>query len=313
VKPIELEIDVTGRTGLPGTLHTAVSVFVPDRQRRLSPPLVVFGFPGGGYARGYFHIEWPGLSGYSQAEHHLRAGFFFVACDHLGVGQSSLPDPAALDFRTVPAANRATVETVMERLESGTLVPGLEPLRGATVIGMGQSMGGCFLVVQQAQRPCYDAIAVLGYSAIQTVLPVPPGGGAALPRAEAFRYGFHWDDVPRALVAADMEGGYPQRGDRLPPWASRTVPGCATSMLEPGRIAREAAAIDVPVFIGVGERDVCPDPHAEPAAYRSARDVTLWVQPRAAHMHNFAGTRELLWDRLAVWALGIGAQRFAGR
>jgi len=312
VKPIELEIDVTGRTGLPGKLHTAVSVFVPESARRLAPPLVVFAFPGGGYARGYFHIEWPGLAGYSQAEHHVRAGFIFVACDHLGVGQSSLPDPAALDFETVPAANRATVETVMERLESGTLIAGLESLRGATVIGMGQSMGGCFLVVQQAQQRCFDAIAVLGYSAIHTVLPVPPGG-AASSSAEAFRYGFHRDDVPRVLVEADMGAGYPQREGPLPPWASRTVPGCATSMLEPGRIAREAAAIDVPVFIGVGERDVCPDPHAEPAAYRSARDVTLYVQPRAAHMHGFAGTRELLWDRLAVWALGVGAQRFAAQ
>jgi pimeloyl-ACP methyl ester carboxylesterase len=316
MKPIELRIDVSGKTGLPGTLHTAVSVFLPERRARLVPPLVVFAFPGGGYSRGYFDIQRPGFSGYSQAEHHVRAGFVFVSCDHLGVGQSSLPYPAGLTLETVPLANRLTVDAVMERLESGTLVDGLEPLRGATRIGMGQSMGGCFLVVQQAMHRSFDAIAVLGYSAIQTRLPLPPGrtaspGSAA--SAEQFRYAFHWEDVPAELVNADIDlaGSYPLRSRGMPPWGSATVPGCATTLLERDIIAREAAAIDVPVFVGVGERDVCPDPHAEPAAYRFARDVTLYVQPRAAHMHNFAGTRSLLWDRLAFWSLGIGAEKYA--
>jgi alpha-beta hydrolase superfamily lysophospholipase len=304
---VELKVDVTGKTGLPGALHTAVSVFVPEPRRRLSPPLVVFAFPGGGYSRGYFHIEWPGLEGYSQAEHHTAAGFVFVACDHLGVGTSSLPDPASLTFETVPAANRAAVDAIMARLEAGTLVDGLEPLRSAVRIGMGQSMGGCFLVLQQARYRSFDAIGVLGYSAIHTVLPRDPAGSGG----DAFRYGFHMPDVPEELVQADLGRGFPQRRGAPPPWGSGTVPGCATSMLEPGCIARDAAAIDVPVFIGVGERDVCPDPHAEPGAYRAARDVTLYVQPRAAHMHGFAGTRALLWDRLANWALGVGVERYA--
>jgi hypothetical protein len=309
VKPIDLRIDVSGEVGLPGELHTAVSVFVPERARRLSPPLVVFAFPGGGYGRGYYHIEPPGFAGYSQAAHHVGAGMIFVACDHLGVGQSSLPYPASLTFEVEAAANRATVDEVMARLEAGTLAPGLEALGGATRIGMGQSMGGAFLVVQQALHRSFEAIAVLGYSAIHTRLPVPPGSapsaGGSLPPGH-FRYAFHWEDVPRELVAADMTG-YPQRS-RVPPWGSATVPGCATRLLEPGCIAREAAAIDVPVFVGAGERDVCPDPYAEPGAYRRSRDVTLYVQPRAAHMHNFAGTRALLWERLVFWALGVGAQ-----
>jgi pimeloyl-ACP methyl ester carboxylesterase len=130
---------------------------------------------------------------------------------------------------------------------------------------------------------------------------------------ERFQYGFHWEDVPRELVRADLGSGFPERKAGTPQWGSATVPGCAMSMLDPGRVAREAARIDVPVFVGVGERDVCPDPHAEPSAYRSASDVTLYVQPRAAHMHNFAGTRERLWDRLVWWALAIGAQRFSAR
>jgi len=309
----ELRIDVSGKTGLPGRLELAATLCWPDRSGRIDPPIVVFAFPGGGYSRGYFDIRWPGLSGYSQAEHHVRAGLIFIAFDHLGVGESSLPDPAGLTFQTVPAANRAAVEEVMARLEQGTLAPGLEPLRGATRIGMGQSMGGCFLVLQQEQFSSFDAIAVLGYSGIHTVLPVPRGEAAqTLGEREIFLYGFHWEDVPRELVQADVGSGFPVREAATPPWGSATVPACAISMLDRGVIAREAARIEVPVFVGVGERDVCPDPHAEPAAYRSARDVTLYVQPRAAHMHNFAGTRELLWERLVLWSLGVGSERWTG-
>lgn len=80
------------------------------------------------------------------------------------------------------------------------------------------------------------------------------------------------------------------------------MPMCAVLMMSPGYIAEEAAAVEVPVLIGAGERDTLPDPHAEPAAFRKARDVSLYVVPRMAHMHNFASTRVLMWDRIADWS-----------
>ena len=58
----------------------------------------------------------------------------------------------------------------------------------------------------------------------------------------------------------------------------------------------------MPVFVGVGERDVCPEPLAEPKAYTRARDVTVYIAPRMAHMHTFASTRLQLWDRLVGWS-----------
>jgi hypothetical protein len=78
-------------------------------------------------------------------------------------------------------------------------------------------------------------------------------------------------------------------------------------MMTPGIVKVEAAAVAVPVLIAMGERDVCPDPHDEPSAYRSSRDVSLFVVPRMAHMHNFAGTRHLLWKRIESWALQVAA------
>jgi hypothetical protein len=51
----------------------------------------------------------------------------------------------------------------------------------------------------------------------------------------------------------------------------------------------------------MGERDVVPDPRGEVRAYGSSPSVDLYIGPKMAHMHNFAGTRQLLWQRLQAW------------
>ena len=50
-------------------------------------------------------------------------------------------------------------------------------------------------------------------------------------------------------------------------------------------------------------------PRGEPRAYESAASVDLFVCPRMAHMHNFAGTRELFWTRIETWADWVRAVR----
>lgn len=80
-------------------------------------------------------------------------------------------------------------------------------------------------------------------------------------------------------------------------------------MLAPGTVATEAAAITSPVLIAVGERDVVPDPWLEPKAFKSSTDITIFVSPRMAHMHNFASTRELLWERIHAWGAGVAQLR----
>jgi len=90
------------------------------------------------------------------------------------------------------------------------------------------------------------------------------------------------------------------------------MPVCARLMMTPRYVAQEAAAIDVPVLIAAGERDVVPDPHAEPGAFESSPDVSLYVVPGMAHMHNFATTRRLLCDRIAAWSL-MAAGELAGK
>jgi pimeloyl-ACP methyl ester carboxylesterase len=111
-------------------------------------------------------------------------------------------------------------------------------------------------------------------------------------------YAFHYPDEPRSLVDEDVEG-YPLRPDgHVPARASASVPPAAVSMLTPGIVTDEAAMIDVPVLIVAGEIDVNTDFDAERATYRNAPSVDTMRLPRAAHMHNFASSRERLWRHL---------------
>jgi alpha-beta hydrolase superfamily lysophospholipase len=337
---IEVTTDVTEAAGLGEPLRTRATVVLPDASAVPERPVVCFGFPGGGYSRQYFTFDMPGADGGGEAGWHATRGWVFVACDHLFVGESDAPsDPSALTFERVAAANHATVEHVTDLLRTGSLADGWPPVTDATRLGIGQSMGGCLTIVQQGQLGTYDGIGILGFSGIQTVLWMPPGspevdmpfvvrgseipvlsqpaaeavtpamapGADELPRSTP---GFHYDDVPRDIVEADMIG-YPANRRSSPVWASATVPPCAVTMLSPGVVAPEAASVRVPVLVAAGERDVVPDPRAEPRAYPRSPDVTVHVCPRMAHMHNFAGTRERFWQRIHSWGDGVAALRTA--
>jgi pimeloyl-ACP methyl ester carboxylesterase len=310
-----VRVDISDAVKLPNT-YIAATIIAPRQVSRR--PIIAAAFPGGGYSRGYWDIQW--LGGYSEAEYHVDAGWLFLAIDHLGVGESSLPDPALLTFECMANANAAATQAIVSGLRSGTLLESLGPLETPFVIGIGQSMGGCVSIVTQAMQRPFDALAVLGYSASHTVLPSPAGGVqvSAVERGrtdtagiiseaeevgdvEVFAWAFHFDDVDPGIRHEDLRGGFPFRTEGVPAWGSATLPPAAASMLAPGVVAEEAAAVDVPVFIGVGERDVCPDPWAEPASYRSARQVSLCVVPRMAHMHNFASSRRELWAGVHRW------------
>jgi pimeloyl-ACP methyl ester carboxylesterase len=279
---------------LPGA-EQAVTLVVPGAPAAQAAPaaadaagVVLCAYPGGGYARGYYDVEWQGGRAYSEAQYHAQRGWVVACIDHLGVGDSS-PVDASVRLRDLARADAAVATKIAAGLRDGSLVDGLGPLAVDTVIGVGQSMGGHLVTVAQADHRPFDRVAVLGSSAIHTVLPA----------ASTFRRTCHWDDVDPEIVDADQDG-FPVRAT-MPHWASATAPPDAVTLLEPEVQAEEAAAIDVPVFVGCGERDVVPDPWLEPSAYRSSRDISLLVVERMAHMHNFAGTRARLWDALHAW------------
>src|SRR5581483_7040282 len=126
----------------------------------------MYGWPGGGYNRKYFDLQISAKSSYSQAEFHVVNGGIFVACDHVGVGDSAIPN-GALDNYGLAKANQTAALEILRRLKDGTAIEGLAPIRPAAVIGMGQSYGGLLLTLAEAAEPLFDGVAMLGWSGIQ--------------------------------------------------------------------------------------------------------------------------------------------------
>jgi hypothetical protein len=342
---VELKVPLEEGAVLDESAHVALTVHLPSADALPERPVVCFAKPGGGYSKGYYTEDLPGPASGAQAEWHARRGWIFVSVDHLGVGDSSTHDAVKLDFAPVAAASHLAEQEVLSRLADGTLAPGYPPVTAPLKLGIGQSMGGAMTIVQQARHGDYDGIGVLGYCVAEIAPLSAPGqpvimrpwiprdapvtaspvvlNEAAIERDRALHghreagtdmtWGFHYDDIDPVIVQRDM--AHFRRGIHLPsaqaghagePWNSLTLPGAlARKCIAPWAVAQEAAAVTVPVLIAFGERDVAAVPGLEPKLYQSSGSVDLFICPRMAHMHNFAGTRELLWQRIEQFAAWV--------
>jgi len=322
---IPVAIDVSDVLPGAGPLSTSARIFVP-RGPAGGIPTIVFAFPGGGYSKSYFDMDIAGHSGYSMAEYLSGRGYLVVACDNLAAGESSKPQPAStLTWEAMVDANQATVRGVLDLLRQEDLLPGSWLPGECRLIGLGHSLGGGLVTTQQARHGTFHALAVLGRAIMGTHIPAPPEGAATGPvwkagslqrdefeatsvvmdgyhfqhrRTAWQRYLFYWPDVPEAVIAADEAAG-----TTFPVNAARALAA------RDGPNAQAAAAVDVPILLGFGERDVVQDPRAEVAAYRSATDIQLIVLGRSGHCHNLASSRRSLWDRLIGWADSLAQAR----
>jgi pimeloyl-ACP methyl ester carboxylesterase len=298
-----------------GDAAIAATAWLPDELPATGRQIVFVAFPGGGYSKEYFDLSFAGHASYSQAAHHAAAGAIVIGCDHLGVGQSSRIDDPTLTLGEIVDGDAAAVVEIRERLTQGRLVEQLPALDDVLLVGMGQSMGGCLTILMQGRHRVFDAIAVLGYSAIHTAVHygLEQAGDpearaspkdASLTRREAaaiLRPAFFDAGVPEDIIAADFAGGYPFR-QSIPAWG-RLTPACVgNTLIQPGAVASEAAAVECPVFLGFGEIDLAANARAEPTAYISADDIELMIVRQCAHMHNISTGRERLWNRLIDWA-----------
>jgi pimeloyl-ACP methyl ester carboxylesterase len=309
--------DVTESVKLARNHHISMAVFPPADPGKIVP--LLFCLPGGSYTKSYWHLEVPGLPGYSFAQHMASSGMLVVTVDHLGTGESSR-HPRAIDLtpEVVAAANATAFTEVAARAAEGTLVEGLPAVTIGPSVGVGHSMGAMLAVFQQSLFGSFDAIAPLGYGTVGPIAtPEQLGMGGSLPSRESVmaaaatgafdemppldrgaahtRHHFYWDDVPEQVMAADDQ-------------TITNVPG-VTGLLSivPFIASDHARRVGCPVFIGLGERDSTCDHHDEPRAYASSNDITLYILPRSAHCHNSAGTRHLLWDRLSRWIKSLSA------
>lgn len=294
-----------------GELAIAATLYAPPEVDDEDVRVLVC-WPGGSYGRDYWDIDLPGRDGYSFAEYMTARGFVVIAADPLGVGDSDRPEDGTLcTYDALADAAHGAVQLIRARLTDGTLVAPLPPIAGASIVGVGHSMGGGLVVLQQARWGSYEAIAVLGYTHGAKARAVPSRDDAArrataVEQAKGFwgeqweaRYGVvdkapHQDwlngpDAPSDIVAADNANAVI--------WAAEPY----IDALHVGYTAAYAARVTAPVMVAFGEFDIAEQPRDEAAFYEHSDDITLLVLAGSYHCHNFQDGRARLWARLAAW------------
>lgn len=302
-----------------GELALAATLFAPDEVSDHDVRVLVC-WPGGSYGRDYWDIQLPGFEDYSFADHMTARGFLVVAIDPLGVGDSGRPSDATVcTYEALAAAAHGAVEELRARLVNGTLATGLPPITDPKMVGVGHSMGGGLVVIQQAHWDSYDGIVVLGYTHGVKTRSVDHGDDAsmrstAIELAKGF-WGSQWDDgygivdkrphqawlngpdLPADVIAADNNNPVV--------WAAWPY----VDALHVGYTAMHAAEVSSPVLVAFGEFDISEQPRNEAAFYERAVDITLFVLRGSYHCHNFQDGRAVLWDRIGEWATGVAASR----
>jgi alpha-beta hydrolase superfamily lysophospholipase len=272
-------------------------------------PIVVCCFPGGGMTGRYFELD----DDYDMAAHLASAGLVVVMIDHPGLGASDVPDdPWSLTPEVVADIDAAAVGQAIDGLRTGSLVEGLPALDDAMVIGLGHSMGAMLAAYQQARHRPFDGLVLLGHSGrgLPEVL-VPDEtalvGDAAGIRAAIVR-------LAQARFAGALPVGetavseYLVGPDLSAPAAAAIVQArgallvcCGLTAMLSGSQDEVLAAIEVPVFNGVGEHDITGAPHELPRWFTGSADVTVFVLAGAFHNSNVATRRHELWDRIITW------------
>lgn len=309
---VEIRFDVTSEAGLGHEAHIAGTLFVPDdpgigAKYGAEALRIALLSPGGGFTRSYFDLQLEGYEDYSAAMQLAARGFVVVAIDNLGTGESTIPeDGRNITLDRSAAALAGVARQICERARKGDLDPSIQTGE-ATVIAIGHSLGGCIVALMQGDHGACDGVGVLGYSCRYIKGAIDPETGERLRKRESVGSGynrttpsaqrerFYSDAVPISVIAAEEAARVP-------------MPDGVAEALIPGRAAPAASRITVPVLLAFGERDVSPEPHAEPAYYTASSDVTLLMLASTGHAHNSAPGRVEFWNRIADWMDGVARQ-----
>jgi alpha-beta hydrolase superfamily lysophospholipase len=319
-----LQLKLDSGVELPGEppLQIGASVWWPQAVA-LNDTLLLC-LPGGNMNRRYFDLRPPAPDeaddSFSFAAQMTARGCIVAALDHLGLGDSSKPqDGWQLTTELLVRANVAASAELIARLREGRLLPGVPALPALRSIGVGHSMGAMLTILQQHAARQHAGVALLGFSTRGLPEYAPPAVRDAadplavrplLPKIAKQMFG-----QPYPVIHGREGGG--ERGNNAELFGSRkadprgikalkaatdcVLPIPAAMSMVPGNVAPEAAALDVPVFLGIGERDMVGPTHQVPAAFTGSRDVSLCILPEAGHSHFLFPARARLFDRLAAW------------
>jgi pimeloyl-ACP methyl ester carboxylesterase len=302
-----------------GRLDMGVEIHFP--QRLIEPAVVLACLPGGGTSRRFFDLmplgqDGPRDASFSFARQMAARGFIVALIDHLGIGDSTRPkDGFALSGDVLSQATHNVLAAIEARVQ---LHYGAAPV-GRRIVGVGHSMGALVTVLQQAQHRSYGAIALLGFSTrgLPDYVPQPLHSLARDPNAlrtqlPALAKQMFKEPYPYLERTPESRGMF--AGDRADARGIAALnvlrkepilPLPSSHSMLPGNVAPEAASIDVPVFLGIGDRDIVGPPEEAPSAFPRSPDVELHVMPQTGHSLFLFAARPALFAALDVWARSL--------
>lgn len=322
--PRHLRHDFTVEVSSP-VVSEVVSVSASLHHCGVLPARFLVAVSGAGYTREYWSPPALDVS-YSFAAAMVSRGFGVITIDTIGTGDSDrLRDGDAISLEVAADIHARSLDVIRSRVAAGSLAPDLPASPDASYIGVGHSLGGAMIVIQQADHEPFDAVALLGFTTssvpktyephereqsltpserwewAQEHIPRRRWGSSwndlpvyfHLDRARARRW-HHFVDVPESVMVAEE---------------SCTLTAVPRSLMLQAMIPRAtspyADRISCPVLLGFGEVDASVNPRAEPLAYPGSDDITLVRLSGSGHCHNFSTPRAHLWDRLATWAEAV--------
>jgi len=304
-----------------GRLDMALEIQFPEHLAQ--PAVLLVCLPGGNMNRRFFDLAPAELTedgrrdaSFSFARQMTARGFVVALVDHLGIGGSSRPaDGYALSADVLAKASNNVLGAIKARVQAhyGSRLTHLH------AVGVGHSMGAMLTLVQQAQYHSYPAIALLGFSTrgLPEYVPQPLHALANDPAAlraqlPAIARSMFKEPYPRLQRTEDSRGMFAgDRADARGIAALKSASGepmlplpSLLSML-PGNVAPEAASIDVPIFLGVGDRDIVGPPEQVSGAFSHSPSVELHVMPETGHSHFLFASRLALFDAVAAWTRSV--------
>lgn len=301
----------------------AVTVTTPEAGRLSDPPRVYFCVPGGGLDRGYFDLRAGAGTRFSFAVQMADRGGITVAIDPLGIGGSTRPRRG---FElTAEAHARALARlhaTLCDRLHAGRLLALLPPLPELVGIGVGHSLGGLMVLLQQDVAASFEALALLGFgthglpAALDDELRAFAGDPAGA-HGNAMRLARGRFAEPYPALAVDGRGREIY-GGRADPHALEAMRACRAPLLAtvavfaliPGSSLPAAARVDVPVLLVTGDEDLCAPARELAASFPRSPAVSTVELAATGHSHFAFASVDELFPRIATWAASLMA---AGR
>ncbi|WP_170304693.1 alpha/beta hydrolase [Croceicoccus estronivorus] len=284
------------------TISIAFELHSPTRPAK--QPLMLFCTPGGGMRRGYYDLDGGPGTEFSFARAMTQGGHYVLALDPVGVGESTRPeDGFTLGVPDMADANRL----LLAHLRRGEAIG--SDLAKLPVVGVGHSAGAILTVMAQARGASFDALLLLcfGDGGMPEIL-------NEVEKAAAVDPDFGVGRVVELARARFADSGY------IPTIARDSDKAAARALLAvhdtlvanlgqfailPGNVRKELAAIDVPVMVAVGDRDMTGPPHLLAQRYENAHDFTLYVLETSGHHLFVASSAAQFFTRTAHWLDGV--------